>query len=362
MRRTLRPLLVLVGGLVGLGLVEGGVRLLRPQEASSTTANPLLRGRLTEPGRHRVTTGEYDVTLHVNRDGFVDHEWGEAKGRRVVLLGDSFVQAAQVEPGEGIGARLDAALDASLGEDVEVLSMGVPGAGTVQELAVLREYALPRHPDAVVLGFLVSNDVLNNHPLLEEKSDKAFARIEGGRLVPTDPTVAAAPLPWLWERSQAYRLVARWWTARVVAQAKIAAGDGLPVDFRVYQPAPDARWGEAWEITRLALGEMAASCAEAGVPFGVLLFPDRLQVDGEARARAIHDWPAMAGWDFAAPQAHAAAVAGPIAPTADLLPAFAAAPPTPPLYFATDGHWTARGHALAAEASLPLVADLLDHR
>lgn len=342
-----RPLLVLAGLAVGLVVAELGVRLAAPQPESV----PLLRGQLTRPGETRVFTPEYDVRVHVNADGFVDREWGDKRGPRVVLIGDSFVQAAQVTPGEGIGRRLEAELPG-----VEVLSMGVPGAGTATELGVLETWGLPARPDVVVLGFLVANDVLNNHPLLDTHPDKPFYRLANGGVVPAGPTGEAVPLPWLWSRSHAFRLVAGLWAAREAAQEKIAAGGGIPVDYQVYAPTPDPRWEEAWAITGGLLTRVAEACADAGVPLVIALFPDQVQATADGRARVVHDWPQMATWDPTAAQRRARALAEPIAPTIDLLPAFTAAPPAPPLYFPRDGHWTPAGHALAARALAPEVA------
>jgi hypothetical protein len=379
MRRLLAALL---GTLVSLGVIEGGVRTFAPQPIGSS--GPLNRGQLTEPGDHRVRADEYDVTVHVNRDGFADREWPAltsggaggtpsdhptggvaggvppAPGGTVVVIGDSFVQAAQVPPGQGFGARLEAGLRAD-GHDVDVLSMGVPGAGTATALGVLRTVALPRHPDLVVLGFLVANDVLNNHPLLEGKDDKPFYTLRGGVLVPLDAASAVADSP-LWRWSAAWRWATRAMVQKRVAERKLSLGNGLPLDLRVHDPAcvggggtaPHCpTWDEAWAVTDALIAEMARECA--GTRFAVVLFPDRVQVERSAPA-----WPAAAGWDFDAAEARAARVAGAHAPVLDLLPPLRATGED--LYLHRDGHWTARGHAAAAAATVPFVERLLDAR
>lgn len=352
-----RALAVVFGLLLALGAIEGGVRALSPQAAGARGG--LLRGPLTTPGEHRVRGPEYDVTVRVNAAGFVDREWPPpAPGgpARVVVLGDSFVQAAQVRPGEGFGPRLEAALEAA-GRPVDVLSMGVPGAGTGTALGVLREYALPQAPDLVVLGFLVANDVLNNHPLLEGKDDKPFYELRGGKLVPAaaEDYVAASPL---WDLSAAWRWATRAWVTREVAERKLALGQGMPIDLRVHDPAcvrgggTEARcrvWDEAWAVTDALVGELVAAARD--VPVAVVLFPDRVQVERTT------DWPGAAGWDFDAAQARAAALAGRHAPVLDLLPGMRAAGPD--LYLPKDGHWTARGHDAAAALAAPFVAEHL---
>ncbi|MCB9760889.1 MAG: SGNH/GDSL hydrolase family protein [Alphaproteobacteria bacterium] len=338
--------------------VEVTVRVVAPQTPLSVEPPPLLRGQLTTPGDHPVRSAEYDVVVHVNQRGFVDREWPPPRDddHRVVVIGDSFVQAAQVPLAQGFGRQLEAAIEAISPADVDVLSMGVPGAGTATALGVLETYALPEQPDLVLLGFLVSNDVLNNHPLLEGKDDKPFYALKDGALVPVDAPSAVAPSWAASTPSHAARWVARTLATRRAAARKLALGGGLPIDLRVHDPGPDPTWAEAWAVTDALIAEMARRCAEAGVDFAVLLFPDAIQATEAGRARARRDWPQTAGWDFDAAQAHAARVAEAHAPVLDLQPGISAAQGEGPLYFEQDGHWTARGHAAAARTAAPFVA------
>ncbi len=355
-RRVFRALAFAGGCVVALASFEVFLRVYSPQGVGNFDGG-LLRGPLTRPGDHPVRGSEYAVTVHVNAAGFVDREWA-APGTRpeVVVIGDSFVQAAQVAPGEGFGPRLEAGLRAE-GVDVDVRSMGVPGAGTATALGVLREYALPRKPALVVLGFLVSNDVLNNHPLLEGKDDKPFYTLRNGVLEPVVAMDLVAPSA-LWRLSATWRLFGRRAAARAVIDRKLALGQGAPLDLRVHDPvcvggggtAPNCPiWDEAWAVTDALIAEMARACGDT--PFVVALFPDRTQVEGRS------EWLAAREWDFDAAQARAAAIAGRHAPVVDLLPGLRAAGGD--LYLQKDGHWTARGHAAAAALTVPLVAERL---
>ncbi len=359
MNRALSRLLLALGSVgVSLGLLEVGVRTFAPQPVAGETP-ALLRGQLTEPGDHAVRTAEYAVTVHVNRQGFVDTEWSATKDRpRVIVLGDSFVQAAQVPVEAGFGRQLEAAL----GGLAEVESMGVPGAGQATELDVLTTYALPREPDLVLLGFLVANDVLNNHPLLEAKDDKPFYRLRDGALERVDAVSYAPPGGPLWRLSDTWRLVARTFAERAVVEQKLALGGGVPIDLRVYDAHPDPVWDEAWAVTDALIAEMARRCAAAGVRFAVVLFPDVVQATAAGRARAAERWPALADWDPASAQTRARFVIARHAPVYDLLPDFTAADaasPAEPLYFPADGHWTPAGHARAAAGTAAFVAPLL---
>jgi hypothetical protein len=213
----------------------------------------------------------------------------------------------------------------------------------------------------VILGFLVANDVLNNHPLLEGKDDKPFYSLRNGVLVPTDAEAAAAPGP-LWAWSHGWRWATRAWAQRRAVDRKLALGGGLPIDLRVHDPACAesaprsasdvdrcAVWDEAWAVTGALIAEMAQACGET--PLRVVLFPDRAQVEGDP------GWEGARGWDLTAAQARAARVAGAHAPVVDLLPALRARRHAAPLYLHADGHWTAEGHLAAAEATAAALLD-----
>ena len=344
-----------------LGLAEIGIRLWRPQPLGAAEAQPLLRGQFTRPGDWPVQTGEYSATVHVNAAGFADREWLPQKDparRRVMLIGDSFVQAAQVPTEAGIGRVLERALQGSLPgalQGAEVESLGVPGAGTATALLLLRRYLQERRPDAVILGFLVSNDVMNNHPLLEGKSDKPFFSLVDGQLILSDAASGVGLQSPLWRWSALWRYATRARAAREAEAEKIRLGGGVPVDLRVHDPRPDPVWEQAWAVTGALIRAMAEESAAGGARFGVLLFPDGIQATEGGRARAIQRWPQAAGWEFPAAQKRAAEVAAP-APVLDLLPALQGQEGA---YLAQDGHWTVEGHRLAGEAAAPFVAGLL---
>jgi hypothetical protein len=341
---------LLLGVALALAGVEATVRALAPQEAAPPPGS-LLRGPLTRPGDHRVRTEAGEVTVHVNAQGFVDDEWpaldAPRGAPRVVVLGDSFVQAAQVALEDGFGRRVQALLRAGGAPTAEVLSFGVPGAGTATALEVYRAHARGYRPDVVLLGFLVANDVLNNHPLLEGKDDKPFyALAADGSLVRTGAARASAPGA-LWEASHAWRWLTRERVAAAVARRKLALGRGMPVDLRVHDPAPDAVWEDAWAVTDALVGTLAREVRADGGHFVTVLFPDGVAANARDRAAAVERFPAATGWDLGRAHARAAALASRHGDTLDLLPVLR---DRPELYLPKDGHWTAAGHAVAAAA------------
>src|SRR6476469_1689471 len=87
---------------------------------------------------------------------------------RILVLGDSFVEAAQVAERERFITRLQELLNASGGPTrYEVVDGGCGGWGQVQELLYLQQEGPRYQPDLVLLAFFVGNDVANNSYELE---------------------------------------------------------------------------------------------------------------------------------------------------------------------------------------------------
>ncbi len=359
--RLLGRLGLSMGALAGcLLLLEIGARAFLSEPA--TAGGGLRRGAFQQPGDHPVSGPGFSATVHVNRAGYVDAEWGPRRPDvpRVVLLGDSFVQAAQVDLDQGLGRRLAADLSALQGQPVEVLSLGVPGAGTATALGLLRD-AVPRlQPDLVVLAFLVSNDVFNNSPRLDTKPDKPYFRLVAGKLQPwpaQDAHLGAVADSAPWRMSALVRAVGRRLLASQEARRRVDRGGGLPLDLRLHDPQGGADWDEAWAVTAALVAAMAQESASQGWAFGVLLLPDAIMATDQGRAEALARWPALKAWDLDAARARARSTFSPLAPVFDLQPALAAqdAAGVGPLYLREDGHWTAQGHAVAAQAAAPVI-------
>ena len=104
-----------------------------------------------------------------NSLGFLDREPVQPKptGRfRIMIVGDSFVEAAQVRNADKLQTRLAEKLDASLGAGrSDVVAVALSGTGQANQIALYEAFGRQLSPDLVVL-LAVSNDFADNSPLL----------------------------------------------------------------------------------------------------------------------------------------------------------------------------------------------------
>lgn len=187
--------------------------------------------------------------VQLNALGFREREVdGKAAGAyRIAMVGDSFTFGQGLKVGDRFSDRVQLARPA-----LEVLNFGVPGAETVDELVTLQRAVLPQAPDFVLLQWYV-NDL--------EGRDKS--------LRPTPPPLWdhwAAGL--LGEHSALYYLANHRWQALSVSGGRTESYDAYMVR-RFGDPGGAAFRGYA-ETFRA----FVAAARGAGVPVGVVLFPD----------------------------------------------------------------------------------------
>lgn len=251
--------------------------------------------------------------------------------------------------------------------------MGVSGYGTASQYLWYREVGRRFDADLVLLSFYPGNDVRNNSPTLEPALRPVFG--EDGQLLRVGSRDAGAPTERgrAWSKAYTYlrKLVltrqpvlaerlANWGLIDRAALRPAPMRAGVPVDYWVFAREPSSEWEAAWRHTEGLLLALRNAVRADGAQFMILVVTAREQVypaDWEALQAT---YPAMQGveWDLQGPERRlltwCAAHAVRCQP---LFPAFAAARDRGPrLHWHFDGHWTAAGHALAAETLAPLVA------
>jgi lysophospholipase L1-like esterase len=320
--------------------------------------------RLQPHARRRHASPEWNVLVETNSRGFRDAEAPPRPGQPVVLsLGDSMSFGWGVESGEAFPARLEAALGGP--DRVRVLKASLPGTGTTDHLALLRDLTAERRADVVLLSFFVGNDF---HDVAA--GGTAQYDVVDGLLVPkgsTAPSALRGLQAWVKRKSYVAQLAAQqlWRVEQrraeaVPAERRAHAGlAGRDPKLREYlelhlrddlDPALEAGIGK----TADALSEMQALTRRQGARLVIAVVPRSFQAHEEDRRR----WQDAYGlreddWDMDRPQRILAAwAAAHGAELVDLLPALrdAARQGRGRLFFFPDSHLNANGHAVAAEA------------
>jgi len=109
-----------------------------------------------------ISTGERAVRVITDRDGFRIGAAGRLESkRRILLLGDSFMEALQVEYEQSLAGLLEARLASRLGEPVAIRNTGVSGWDPPQYLMEARHQLGREGYDLVLVSLYLGNDVVS---------------------------------------------------------------------------------------------------------------------------------------------------------------------------------------------------------
>jgi lysophospholipase L1-like esterase len=375
--RQALALLLLAGFGMALSLLvlEVGVRALHLVPTRFWEPDALLGTRLiaNKEGWWTQEDHEFVVPIRINSQRRRDVEPDAAKPAdvfRVLVLGDSFIEALQVPLEDTFSRQLEAALEAAMGKGaVRVSSMGVSGYGTASQTLYYEQTGRELDPDVVLLAFYPGNDVRNNSPALEPLlrpvygSDGALERVA---MVGKEDTRMQADRGILW-RLQSYQYARKILLTKQPRLAALLADLGLlkrqavrdtatnaevPIDYGVFAANPSAEWEEAWKHTERLLARLSRDVENDGGRFAIVIVTARDHVYPDAWARVLDANPTMREreWDLDAPELRVVEWCKEKAiPCIRLSPTFVAhAKQGEPLHFTYDGHWTPKGHALAA--------------
>jgi hypothetical protein len=368
---------------VALLLAEAGLRVgdfsypafWRPDDRLGMRLRPQVEG---------WSRSEGEAFVKINSAGFRDRERSVAKPPgvfRIVVLGDSMIEALQVDLEETMTALLEQQLNACNafdGKRVEVLNLGVSGYGTAQQMLMYRYYGSTYSPDLVLAAFFAGNDVRNNFESLEPEKIRPFFALEGDDLVEDRSFAASAEFR---RRTNALRSMLEGMRAglRVVqaayfikdrlqnraaaANARRAGQQGeTGIDDAVYSEPATSEWRDAWRLTERLFEQLRDDVQTAGAKLIILSLSSSIQVHPDPAIRA--EFVRASGIDdLFYPNHRIANVAADLGVQSIVLgPAFQEAAERDQVYFhgfpntrMGTGHWNEAGNLLAAT----LVADAL---
>jgi hypothetical protein len=273
-----------------VGFVEVALRALWTVERVTLVHDPRLgfRGR---GGAETLWTREMagqPRTVRLNGEGFHDHERRPqpASGtRRVVFLGDSFLEAYQVDIDSSFSQRLGRRLS-SPAAPVEAVNHGLHGYGLGVHAIYAREVLPEWHPEAVVLCLFLGNDLHDNFTPVASAAVPRF-HLQAGRLAYL-PAPAADVRTWLRDQVLARSTLVRFLWMRVI---KTSAGAMAVARAAGMVSTPDMESdaaGQTEEMTAVGqrlLERIRDDLRARGVPLLVFVIPDPFRVHDLANAR-----------------------------------------------------------------------------
>lgn len=409
MLRRFRWRVVAAGSLfsLALGLIaaELALRALGLSYPAFWRADDML-GIALRPGAQGWFTDEGRGWVSINAHGMRDVERAVAKEPgtyRVAVLGDSYVEALQVDREKAFPAIVERKLAEVLRpRRVEVLNFGCSGYGTAQELLQLKHRVKAFAPDLVLLAFLPGNDLTDNFKELDPDVRRPyFVRRDGKLDLDASFRTSAyfqsrqSPLVnWLVDHSRIAQLAnalrrrgrAALAMSRAVPHAParpVIAPSAPPVTPATSPPlapvveaglddaiyvAPDARWTEIWRTTEALLLAMRDEARAQGARFAVVILTDSIEVHPDAAKRALK--ARLLGVPdllYAARRLEgflesngvpALSLAQPFAAHADRTGAYLHGFDIAAYDVLGGGHWNEAGHRLAADLIVPFLAAL----
>ena len=198
--------------------------------------------------------------------------------RRVVVLGDSFISALQVEDHETMCSQLEERLNESANNTHwEVLNFGVTGSGTADQHVRYLRTLRTLDPDVVLVGFGMGTDPVDNNPHLSNSPLVHYDFDEQGglKLVP-ESTVSAEASNFLnqtcrlyvWQKSTSNRLI---------KSARNQAGWFDKRDRIYLDPAPE-EIEYSWRLTEAILKKFRDDVVRDGVEFHAVTIPSSREI------------------------------------------------------------------------------------
>ena len=352
--------LLAVSMVLGCIVGEGLLRVFWPQELGTWI---YTRDRITT---HFPNMTQYSYTfghdIVTNSAGMRDREHKIIKSEgqfRILVLGDSFMEAYQVRFEDSFVSILERQLRSAGGRDVEVINASVSGWGTDDELTYLLREGLKYKPDLILVAMTIHNDVSDN--LVEEYHTFREGQLQQKpvSLVPWASYAILKIKEWFNANSHLYRLVFQ------ATQTRWISEQGKVLESHVgglLRKVPDDRVQTGWNMTGQLFKKLVVTAQSIDAKIVVVLLPLSVQVYPES----LEDFLKWNGLrredvDLLKPQKTMAAFGKELGFTViDLLPAFQSTKDrcACELFVRNDGHWNETGHRISSELVVSQLVEL----
>ena len=262
-------LLLVAATALGLVICEIGLRLfITPESKRLAMYDPDLgwRGRPDGEGVFVRSADNIRTEYRYNRYGFRGEDFapGKSENTRVLLLGDSFTEALEVDYEKTFPMLLKDSLNRPSSDTIEVLTLASMGYSTAQQLLALRKYRDAARPDVVLLALYTGNDFTEN-------LRRQFAYLDNlGNLRFRPNTDSAAKRGylkfkrWLYEHSHLVFLVKNF----------LESATGVRIRDEAKEERDDTNEDYKYRITGLLISTIQDEAVRHGAEFGLLIIPE----------------------------------------------------------------------------------------
>jgi hypothetical protein len=369
LRSSALNLVLLAGSLVAA--ISGGevlIRLFAPQQLIMVRpdiwAPADTLGWVNRPNvRTVINTGER--TVHIVTDSLglrVGQSGREDAETRVLLLGDSFVQALQVEYEESLAGLLQDSLAAELRRPVSVWNAAVAGWNPPQYLVGARQLLRRTQFELVLVVLYLGNDVdTTTTAYVPPRKPVEFRQLRLPRRLAWGEIVDAVLHPandFLERRSQLFQFLKN--RTRTLRMRLGLSAEYFPLELRKSESS-----SPRWDATADICADITALAAEQASPVLMVLLPSPYEVD------SVEFWRAVKGFGVEAGEVDLEQTTRLMSTALErrrlhalpVLPAFRAAHAQGKrLYGDVDQHLSPAGHQVLLQAVMPRAVRLLRER
>jgi len=244
------------------------------------------------PSASFVNRAESPNKVEFNNLGFHDRNRAKThEGRRILVLGDSFVEALQVPADSIFTALLEDRLRKK-GCDIEVLNGGLTGTGTAHQYLLWRTFFEGQYGiDHVILTMFLGNDLSDNSRVLFNDEGYPYYVTPDGKIeeIRPPPSPFRAALQFL--RSQSafantcYEQVFR----RLRRVLRHVRSGGPSPKIGLSDPPQETSWHNSVVGTALLLKRWRKELAKQSIPFDIILIGGEVPDPGNYFNRVFKD-------------------------------------------------------------------------
>ncbi|MFQ5604273.1 MAG: SGNH/GDSL hydrolase family protein [bacterium] len=251
--------------------------------------DPFVAKRHRPNSQFNFRTKEFEIQFVTNSEGFRasnDFLTGDDRNRVIAIIGDSFVQAIQVDESATFVKLLETQMR-DLGIN-QVQNYGVAGLGIVHYLQMYKFHVRKHNPEIVFIFILDANDITNSSPLLEPPLLRPSYIYDGkGEILDVD-LFADNPIYWspedetthkpfmftlryfLGSHSALYRFAS---FLKVTSRMQEKIINPFPVEAYVYEEPWSDEFEQAWKHATWALENLVQEIKKDSASPWVVLIP-----------------------------------------------------------------------------------------